>query len=311
MKIFTIDDTCKAAELLKQGELVAFPTETVYGLGAVLSQESALRKIYAAKGRPSDNPLIVHLANIEDILKVAIDIPDIFWELASIFSPGPITYVLKKAPSIPSFISGGLDTVAVRFPSHPIARRLIEQAGEPIAAPSANLSGKPSSTMLAHILEDFEGKIAGVIDGGTAPLGLESTVINLLTTPPVILRPGTITKEEIEDALKIEVDGKVEGQKVASPGMKYRHYAPKAELVLLKNESDLLLLPIDAKQAILARVNNNYLHFFPLAGETLYATLRNLDALGFQKIAIFCDAVTQQKAALMNRLLHASCSSRS
>jgi L-threonylcarbamoyladenylate synthase len=214
--------------------------------------------------------------------------------------------VLKKASSVPSLISGGLETVAVRFPSHPIARQLIEITGEPIAAPSANLSGKPSSTMVSHILEDFEGKIGGVIDGGVTPLGLESTVISLLTKKPTILRPGSITKEEIERVLGMPVLDKVDGQLLASPGMKYRHYAPRASVVLFTNEQDFLSLPPSSKQAILARENCNYPNFFPLAGETLYATLRNLDALSFEKIVVFCDPITLQNAALMNRLLHAS-----
>jgi L-threonylcarbamoyladenylate synthase len=308
MRLFSPQDIQQAAALLKKGELIAFPTETVYGLGALLSQESALKKIYLAKGRPSDNPLIVHLLAIQDVLQVACDIPDIFWKLSAFFSPGPLTYVLKKAPIVPAIISGGLDTIAVRFPSHPIARELLEATGEAIAAPSANLSGKPSGTQASHILEDFEDKIAGVIDGGKAPLGLESTVINLTVTPPVILRPGTVTKEAIEDVLGLQLGDKVGGEALMSPGMKYRHYAPKASIKLFTSEADFvstLSLP-SQKQAILARVNNRYPYFFPLSGESLYATLRHLDAQGFEKIIIFCDPVSLQNAALMNRLFHAS-----
>ncbi len=309
MIIFSPQEIEKAASLLKQGELIAFPTETVYGLGALLSQEEALKKIYSAKGRPSDNPLIVHLADVQDVTQVAVDIPDIFWTLAAAFSPGPLTFVLKKAPAISSIISAGLETIALRFPSHPIAQELIKRAGSPIAAPSANLSGKPSGTLPSHILEDLEGKIAGVIEGGASSIGLESTVINLTTTPPVILRPGVITKEEIERVLGQKILDKVEGQPVLSPGMKYRHYAPKASIKLFTDEQDFLSylsLPTTHKQATLARINQNYTNFFPLAATSLYATLRMLDALEFTQIVIFCDSEIVQNAALMNRLHHAS-----
>ena len=303
MRLFSDQEIFKAQELLKQEELVAFPTETVYGLGALISSEPALKKIYLAKGRPSDNPLIVHLLNIEDVLQVAVDIPEIFWKLAAAFSPGPLTFILKKAPHISPIISAGKETIAVRFPSHLIARELLKQLAAPIAAPSANLSGKPSSTLASHVLEDFEGSIAGVIDGGPSSLGLESTVINLMTDPPAILRPGTITKEEIENLLGMTILDKLDGQPLVSPGMKYRHYAPKTPIELVFNESELTHSP---KHALLARVNNHYPNFFPLSGETLYALLRAIDAQNFDKITVFCDPITQQNKALMNRLSHAS-----
>lgn len=229
-----------AASYLKNNELVAFPTETVYGLGANAFSEEAIKKIFTAKGRPSDNPLIVHIADFKDFDLVARDVPEYVHQLVASFSPGPLTYVLPAKKHIPKVTTGGLDTIGVRIPNHPIARQLIREAGVPIAAPSANTSGKPSPTRAEHVLEDLSGKISAIIDAGVVAVGLESTVLDCTGDHPVILRPGAITKEMLERVVGkvIEVDKSLHSQsaKPRSPGMKYRHYAPEIPLILLPTE---------------------------------------------------------------------------
>lgn len=294
----------EAISRLKNGGIVAFPTETVYGLGARVFDPIALAKIFAAKRRPSDNPLIVHIAHLHDVARLAIDIPPSFFSLYSRFFPGPLTVVLKKHPDVPGIVSAGMDSIAIRMPSHPVARALIEGVKEPIAAPSANLSGKPSSTEARHVLEDFSSEIDGVVDGGEAKYGLESTVISLLSDPPVLLRPGTITKEQLEQALGCSVRLKNETDAAVSPGMKYRHYAPKAEVRLFTDEAALAqaLTPdvfvISSKQMGLRHAN--------LSAQTLYKTLRAADRDGVEKIFVLCDEAALEDPALMNRLLHSA-----
>jgi len=231
-----------SAELIKKGEIVAFPTETVYGLGADASNESAVRKIFHAKGRPADNPLIVHLHDFSQTVKYTEYIPDIAFRIAEKFCPGPITLVLPKNNRIPLVTSGGLDTVGIRIPLHPSARKLIELSGKPIAAPSANTSGYPSPTSAIHVMRDMKGKIPAVIDGGDSLYGVESTVISFENENTVrILRPGFITHEDlltvcsnvIIDPAVIE-GVKDNSQKVASPGMKYKHYSPSADIALVE-----------------------------------------------------------------------------
>ena len=240
----------KAAKILRAGGLVAFPTETVYGLGGDAKNARSARRIYRAKGRPSDNPLIVHIASIEQLEEAAEDIPDNAYKLAEAFWPGPLTLILKKKRTIPRHTTGGLNTVAVRMPDNEVARELIIRSGCLIAAPSANVSGGPSPTSAEHVYNDLEGRIDAIIDGGAAVVGLESTIVDLTADVPTILRPGVITRDmlaqvigrveiadeapnDTKDALK-SVNKK--NNKPKAPGMKYRHYAPKAELVIVEGK---------------------------------------------------------------------------
>lgn len=244
-KVFTITGDAahdqavyeEAGALIRAGELVAFPTETVYGLGANALSAAAVKKIFEAKGRPSWNPLITHVSSREMMAKLVSSYPAQFEILAAKFMPGPLTFLLPKTELVPPEVSAGRDAVGIRMPNHPVALKLIETAGVPIAAPSANRSGRTSPTTAAHVLEDLDGRIAAVIDGGTCMVGVESTVIDLTQQPPMILRPGGVTKEEIEQALGITVPvfkSAAEGtdkKGLPSPGMTLRHYAPKAKLI--------------------------------------------------------------------------------
>ncbi len=233
----------EAADLIRAGELVAFPTETVYGLGADALRADAARKIYAAKGRPSDNPLIVHIADFAQLEAIASNVPEEAKILADAFWPGPMTVIVPKNGRVPYETTGGMDTVAVRMPNHPAALRLIRESGRLIAAPSANRSGKPSPTEAAHVLCDMDGRIPLILDGGAVGIGLESTILDLTEKTPMILRPGYITKEMLEDVLHMEVKldpgliGADSQKRPKAPGMKYKHYAPDAELILVEGES--------------------------------------------------------------------------
>lgn len=232
--------------LIKDGELVIFPTETVYGIGANVFDEKAIEKIFIAKGRPSDNPLIVHLANKDQIKDVAENITEIERMLINAFMPGPFTIILKKRNCIPNIVTAGLNTVAVRIPSNEIARKIILNSGIPIAAPSANISGKPSGTNIEIVREELEKRVSVIIDGGETEIGLESTVVKVIDEIPVVLRPGKITPEDIKQVVgKVKIDSKVfekieKNQTVESPGMKYRHYAPdtKCKLVYFQKETE-------------------------------------------------------------------------
>ncbi len=234
-----MDKLRHAAEVLKGGGLVAFPTETVYGLGADALNETAVRGIFEAKGRPSDNPLIVHISDKNDVDCLVKEIPSEAGLLMDEFWPGPLTLVMYKSPAVPSIISAGLDTVAIRMPSHPVAAALIRESGLPIAAPSANTSGRPSPTIVRHVIEDLSGRVDIIIDAGPANVGLESTVLDVTVTPPLILRPGGITREQLEGVIHgVGIDPALSARhsgnlKPKSPGMKYRHYSPKAEMILI------------------------------------------------------------------------------
>ena len=246
-----IDSIKRASQIIKSGGLVAFPTETVYGLGANALNEKAIEKIYEAKGRPSDNPLIVHLGYKEDAEKYVQAVPAKAALLMDAFWPGALTIILHKKPIIPHRITGGLNTVALRMPDHEIALSLIRESKMPIAAPSANLSGKPSPTKAEHVIEDMDGRIEGIICGGDCTLGIESTVIDLTVSPPVILRPGGVTKEAIEQIIgPVDMDAGLGNPKELpkSPGMKYKHYAPKSPVIVYKGELEDMVAAIIAEK---------------------------------------------------------------
>lgn len=239
------EDFAEASKLLREGRLVAFPTETVYGLGGDAFDKTASARIYAAKGRPSDNPLIVHIADIKDLTKLASEVPESALRLAEKFWPGPLTMILNKKEELPKETTGGLNTVAIRMPSHPIAKRLIEESGVYIAAPSANASGRPSTTRAEHVIEDLDGRIDMIIDGGSADIGLESTIVDLTCNPPLILRPGYITIGMLREILPdIEYDKAVikrvrdDSIVAKAPGMKYKHYAPKGDLTIYEGSRE-------------------------------------------------------------------------
>lgn len=240
----------EAADLIRSGELVAFPTETVYGLGADANNPAAARKIYAAKGRPSDNPLIVHIADIADFAHVASKIPKEAEMLAKAFWPGPLTMILEKGDKVPDQTTGGLGTVAVRMPDHPAALAFIRECGCPVAAPSANASGRPSPTLAVHVKEDLDGRIPFILDGGEVGIGIESTILDLTEDVPVILRPGFITKEMIERVIgQVRTDPGMNADDPAArpkaPGMKYRHYAPKADLTVVRGNREAVVEKIN------------------------------------------------------------------
>ena len=242
----------EAAKILSQGGLVAFPTETVYGLGGDAFDPKAAAGIYAAKGRPSDNPLIVHISKVEDLEKLSDEVPLSAYKLAKEFWPGPLTMIIKKNDKVPKTITGGLETVAVRLPANPIARAIIEASGTFVAAPSANLSGRPSPTTGKHVIEDLTGRVDMIVDGGAIEIGLESTIVDLSEDVPMILRPGYVTLEQLKAVLgEVTMDKGLmatlkENVAPKAPGMKYRHYAPKAELTIIKGEEDKVLDKMEA-----------------------------------------------------------------
>ncbi len=324
----------RAGEILKQGGLVAFPTETVYGLGGDAFDADAARKIYAAKGRPSDNPLIVHIARREDLERVADGIPEQAEILAARFWPGPLTMILPRKPEVPRETTGGLDTVAVRFPSHPVARELIAAGGGFIAAPSANASGRPSPTLAAHCIEDLNGRVEMIIDGGEVGIGVESSIVDL-TDPsgiPTILRPGYITAEMLAGILgQVRTDPGLIGREVRpkAPGMKYRHYAPAGRLSLYRGEGDavdrilrdaLIKMAEGKKVGVIAadetagRYEGRGFLVYPIGsrqhGEeiahNLFRVLRQCDADGVEEILSETFYEGTLGEALMNRLEKAS-----
>lgn len=318
----------QAAAYLKRDKLVAFPTETVYGLGANALSEKAVRKIFRAKGRPADNPLIVHIAKKKELNLLVKSVPLTANELIRRFWPGPLTIILKKSDVVPSEISAGLDTVAVRFPKNKIAIALIRACGFPIAAPSANLSGKPSPTDASHVLQDLKQRISCVIDGGPAKVGLESTVIDLTEPIPVILRPGKISMEEISKAIgKVKLHPGAGSHKmissVKSPGMKYRHYAPKASLKILhgepeavKNKISKILRHSSSKNIAVLLTDRG--RRFPGAtnvyigssasriAKNLFRVLRRMDDQNMELILIESLPETGLGLAVMNRLKKAA-----
>ena len=259
-KLIKIEDTkqikdeelAEAAQILRDGGLVAFPTETVYGLGANALDEAAAKKIYAAKGRPSDNPLIAHISCLEELKPLVAYIPETGRKLAEAYWPGPLTMVFPKSDIVPYGTTGGLDTVAVRMPSDPVANRLIRLAAVPVAAPSANTSGRPSPTTAQHVWQDMEGKIEMILDGGPVGIGVESTIVDVSGDVPTLLRPGAITMEMLRETVgRVEIDPAIQAPPSAdlrpkAPGMKYRHYAPHADLQLIAGETDKVVETINA-----------------------------------------------------------------
>ncbi|HBA69583.1 MAG TPA: threonylcarbamoyl-AMP synthase [Lachnospiraceae bacterium] len=240
----------EAGMIIQKGGLVAFPTETVYGLGGNALDKSAAEKIYRAKGRPSDNPLIVHICRMEDMNSIAAQVPETAGKLADAFWPGPLTMILRKSGKVPYETTGGLDTVAVRMPGHKTALALIEAAGGYVAAPSANISGRPSPTQAKYVAEDMYGRIEMILDGGDICIGLESTIVDLTERVPVILRPGYVTKEMLERVLgHVEIDRAVleDGQAPKAPGMKYKHYAPKGDLTIISGMQEKVVAEINRR----------------------------------------------------------------
>lgn len=242
----------EAAGILQRGGLVAFPTETVYGLGANGLSEEACKKIYEAKGRPSDNPLILHIGDFAQLEQIVEEVPALAKKVMEAFWPGPLTLIFKKKPCVPNSVTGGLDTVGVRFPSNMVARELIRESKLPIAAPSANSSGKPSPTKASHVKFDLDGKIEMIIDGGSTDFGLESTIVDVTGDVAVILRPGAITKEMLVELLGYaEVDPAIlaigtSNAVPKAPGMKYTHYSPKAQVTLVKGETSVVVEKINS-----------------------------------------------------------------
>lgn len=319
----------KAGELIRAGEVVAFPTETVYGLGADVFNENAVKKIFDAKNRPMDNPLIVHVACKEDVLKVAREIPSNAQLLIDKFMPGPITIVLPKRQEIPLCVTGGIDTVGVRIPEHEGARRFIKACGCPIPAPSANSSGKPSPTSAKHVFEDLENKIPLILDGGECNCGVESTVISLCGEIPMLLRPGMITYEMLCETLgRVDIhpsvleNGKVD--KAASPGMKYKHYSPKARVIIVNADETTVSGFYDFAKAngknpvilweeekIQKLESRNAISLYSkgdtsIAARNLFKLLRECDKKGFD--TVFITSVSEKGAGLsvMNRMLRAA-----
>ena len=319
--LLTSEHIAEAARLLRSGELVAFPTETVYGLGARVFDERAVQRIFLAKGRPSDNPLIVHCAEKADVKRVSSPLDaraqQIFDALYAAFCPGALTMILPKHPNIADAVTGGLSSVAVRFPAHPLAQALIRAVGEPLVAPSANRSGYPSPTTAQHVLHDLEGRIAAVLDGGSCEVGIESTVVNILSDPLTILRPGSITQEQLNAVALaqgftpfIYADVGKDNQMTApqSPGMKYRHYAPDAAVILASSLQESLELAKNHHPALIladAEIANGT-SILALSEQSLYAALRKADEKSFRAVIIVCDEAIQQNIALMNRITKAA-----
>lgn len=317
----------QAAQLLKRGELVAIPTETVYGLAADAMNAEAVSSIFVAKGRPSDNPLIVHIADEKAWEPLVTHIPDNARQLASAYWPGPLTIILPASGKVPKVVTGGLTTVAVRFPSHPIAQAVILRSGCPLAAPSANRSGSPSPTNAARVAEDMDGRIAAILDGGDSDVGVESTVIDLCHTPPRLLRPGGITPEMLEAVLgPIEIDPAVthaleQGAVAASPGMKYKHYAPKAEITIVKGSPASFAKFVNQHQtdgvgALCFEEDVPHLHVPAVTygsradaltqAQQLFDALRQLDEMGIHTVYAACPDVSGVGLAVYNRLLRAA-----
>ena len=330
---FQDEELQEACRILQNGGLVAFPTETVYGLGGDALRPEASAKIYEAKGRPSDNPLIVHIADMESLEEVAQTVPEEAAKLAQHFWPGPLTMIFPKKEKVPGSTTGGLDTVAVRMPSHPVARALIRESGVYIAAPSANTSGRPSPTKAEHVQEDLDGRIEMILDGGPVGIGLESTIVDLSEGVPTILRPGYINQQMLEEVIgKTEIDRAIlsddSGIKPKAPGMKYRHYAPKASLTIVEGEQEKVTAKINEllkkgeaageKIGVIASTETaaDYLGGIVRTigsrsdelsiSRHLFGILRDFDTLQVDRIYSESFETPQMGQAIMNRLMKAA-----
>lgn len=332
---FRDEELKEACGILQRKGLVAFPTETVYGLGGDAMDPEAAAKIYVAKGRPSDNPLIIHIADIKSLEDIAREIPEAAKRLAEAFWPGPLTMIFRKQAGVPPSTTGGLDTVAVRMPSHPIAIELIRQSGVYIAAPSANISGRPSPTKAEHVIEDLSGRIDMILDGGSVGIGLESTIVDLSGVEPIILRPGYITKKMLEELIgRVQVDPAVLSREMnpdivaKAPGMKYRHYAPKGQLTIIEGETSRVIDEINRlageqekqgnrvaiiateetknryQQGVIRSIGSRRTEGSIAAG--LYDILREMDHLGAEYIYAESFADDALGQAIMNRMLKAA-----
>lgn len=323
----TAEDIKKAAEIIKKGGLVAFPTETVYGLGANGLDAKAAAGIYKAKGRPSDNPMILHISELSELQEITDHISDNAIKMAEAFWPGPLTMIFQRNDKVPDVTTGGLDTVGVRMPSDPTARALIKESGVPIAAPSANLSGKPSPTKASHVAHDMDGRIDAIIYGGDCAVGIESTVVSVKDDEIVILRPGKITaadmeavtglKVSVDPAIALDKDEKGTGSsdnddkdfKPMAPGMKYRHYAPDAEMLVIEGEADKVKAEIEKRKKDLESEGKKVgvIFFgtkdFDEAAHDLFARLREMDEQQVDVILAGAVEKTGLGYAVMNRML--------
>ena len=315
----TEEDIKKAAKIIADGGLVAFPTETVYGLGADALNADAVSKVYAAKGRPSDNPMIVHIADESELLKLTDTVTDDMRKVMDAFWPGPMTMIVARKPIIPNTTTGGLDTVGIRMPDNDVARLLIRMSGCAIAAPSANLSGKPSPTTYSHVVEDLNGRIDAIIMSSDCTVGIESTVIDMTGETPMILRPGKITKEMFDEVLGKEIildptlnkrpDSFNNDFQPKAPGMKYKHYAPNAEMVIFEGEHEQVKAAMATEKAKLeAEGKKVFIIYFDEGDEAkaahdFFAELRKADEEGFD--CIFANALSEQGLgfSVMNRML--------
>ena len=322
------EDIDKAAKLLREGGVVGIPTETVYGLAADAQNSSAVSEIFKAKGRPQDNPLIVHIGEFSDIYKYVTEVPKNALKLAEAFWPGPLTMVLPKKDIIPMTTSGGLDTVGIRFPIHPVAREIIRRSGCALAAPSANLSGSPSPTTAMHVYKDMNGRIPAIVDGGDCAVGVESTVVSFDSDGKVrLLRPGFVSLEDIKGVVGEKnalcakgVTEKIsDGERVLSPGMKYKHYSPKANVTILCGDMEKFTKYVSEHngEKVCSMIFDSDAKDFPYAyiayGDTseeqakkLFAVLRSIDDMGIEQVYARCPAQTGVGLAVYNRLLRAA-----
>lgn len=314
----------QASEILKSGGIVAVPTETVYGLAASAYSDGAIKAVFNAKGRPQDNPLIVHISNLDMLKDVARDIPDVAYKCAEAFWPGPFTMVLPKGDKIASSVSTGLQTVAVRYPSEKTICAIIEKSALPLAAPSANTSGRPSPTTAVHVTDDLDGKIDAIVIGGDCAVGVESTVVSLVGDNPRLLRPGAITPEQLKKILPdLVIDDAVleqlkKGQKAASPGMKYKHYAPKTDAFLIESCSNSFVRFVNEKPNCAAicfeeeyySINVPKISYGSKQNEStlaqnVFSVLRNVDTLGVNEVYIHAPSKDGVGLAVYNRLIRA------
>ena len=317
-------DIAYAAKLLADGEVVGIPTETVYGLAADAENEEAVKRIFEAKGRPQDNPLIVHIADVSQLEDYVYDVPEIAYKLAKKFCPGPLTMVLPKRNRIPNITSAGLDTVGIRIPYHPVARKLIVESGKALAAPSANLSGSPSPTTAIHVMNDMNGRIPAVVDGGSCPVGVESTVISFEEKKIRLLRPGFISADELSEFAEVICDKHVteaamEGEQVRSPGMKYKHYSPKANVTIISGTCEQYIdfvnshggngvyaMPFDSDKDRCKIPCIPYGDTSEEQAAKLFAVLREFDDIGAKQVYACCPSVNGVGLAVYNRLLRAA-----